>query len=315
MKITRDNYEIYFIDYLDGTLPSELIDELKAFLLVNRDLEEQLHAVEHCRLPLPSEHFSDKESLKKDIVHECPDYYAIAAAENTLSETDRKVLGKRINTQVFQTLTQTYRNLKLRPDLSIHFEKKNRLYRKSPRRVFFRTASVAAGLLLLVGIGISLLQNKHDHTVATPVYSFILLQPEKVIIPAEPATAQTKQSEQQPTALRTRKQPRQDKQIQTKDKTTILPEQLSPIPIIPPLLASVKNELPENTLELAGKYPVTDEIFLTANAKEWKQSGEGFLADNIIGSAFYSGKNLAEKIKEKITEIRSNKSVVEYVIE
>lgn len=67
MKITRDNYEIYFIDYLDGTLPPELIDELKAFLLVNRDLEDQLQSVENCRLPIPSEHFPDKESLKKTL--------------------------------------------------------------------------------------------------------------------------------------------------------------------------------------------------------------------------------------------------------
>ena len=64
MKITRDNYEIFFIDYLDGTLPPELIGELEAFLLVNRDLEEQLQTVEHCRLSVTPEHFSDKESLK-----------------------------------------------------------------------------------------------------------------------------------------------------------------------------------------------------------------------------------------------------------
>lgn len=118
--------------------------ELKAFLLVNRDLEDQLQSVENCRLPIPLEHFPDKESLKKDIVHECPDYYAIAAAENTLTENDRKTLKMRKDTAVFQALTQTYRKLKLRPDLSIQFEQKARLYRKNTRQLFFR---IQQGLL------------------------------------------------------------------------------------------------------------------------------------------------------------------------
>lgn len=312
MKITRDNYEIYFIDYLDGTLPPELIDELKAFLLVNRDLEDQLQSVENCRLPIPSEHFPDKESLKKDIVHECPDYYAIAAAENTLTENDRKTLRMRKDTAVFQALTQTYRKLKLRPDLSIQFEQKARLYRKNTRQLFFRTAGIAAGFLLLLGIGIPLLQNR-QHT--APSYSFVLLQPKEVSFPAEPSVAPAQESGRQTAAPLHSGQSSIVEQVKTENKTNLPDKQITSLPVMPPVFARVENDLPENPIELASKHPSTDEIFLTPNARIWKESGESILADNIIGSAYTTGKNLAEKIKEKIAEKRSNKSIPEYVIE
>lgn len=314
MKITRDNYEIFFIDYLDGTLPPELIGELEAFLLVNRDLEEQLQAVEHCRLSVTPEHFSDKESLKKDTIHECPDYYAIATAENALSENDRKVLGKRIDSEVFQTLTQIYRTLKLRPDLNIHFEKKACLYRKSPRRILFRTISVAAGLLLLAGIGISLLQTGSHSSTVTPSYSFALPQPEEVILPAEPLIAPVKAADRL-VAVPSRRQSQPVKQIPAESKTNVPERQLSAFPVASPVFAKVENDLPENPLELIARHPSADELLLTTNARIWKQSGEGILENNIIGSAYHSGKNLAGKIKEKITEMRSNKSIPEYVIE
>ena len=104
-------------------------------------------------------------------------------------------------------------------------------------------------------------------------------------------------------------------QVKTESKTNLPDRQISSLPVIPPVFARVENDLPENPIELASKHPSTDEIFLTPNARVWKESGEGFLADNIIGSAYATGKNLAEKIKEKIAEKRSNKSIPEYVIE
>lgn len=313
MKITRDNYEIYFIDYLDGTLSPELIAELKGFLLVNRDLEEQLQAVENSQLTVSSEQFPDKESLKKDITHECPDYYAIATAENALSENDRKALGKRIDTPVFQTLVQSYRMLKLEPDLNIHFVHKARLYRKNTHRIFlYRTAGIAAGLLLLAGIGMSLLQTRQSQSSAIPSYSFVLLQPEEVILPAEPQDVPAKQAEQ------TRYIPPKNNIPKPAKKITKQPQPMDtllPLPTVQPVFTLVENDLPENPLELINRHPASEEIFLTLNAQTWKQSGEGFLDDNIIGSAYYTGKSLAGKIKEKIAEIRSNKSIPEYVIE
>ena len=315
MKITRDNYEIYFIDYLDGTLPPELVDELKAFLLVNRDLEEQLQAVEDCQLPEFTGHFPDKASLKKELCHECRDYYAIAAAENVLSSNDRKVLGRRIDSPIFQSLVQTYRTLKLQPDLNIRFEKKTRLYRKNFRQILrYRTVGIAAGLLLLVGVGISLLQTREHQSSGLPSYAFVLLQPQEVTLPAEPAIAPVKPTGQVAVS-QFRPQSRIPEQAKPVKKPDLPTGELSPFPITTPVFAQVENDLPENPLELIAKHPGSEEIYLTVNAREWKQSGEGFFSNTIISSAYSTGKNLTEKIKEKITEIRSNKSIPEYVIE
>ena len=42
MNINRNNYEKYFIDYLEGTLSKHDIHDLRVFLLFNQDMAELL---------------------------------------------------------------------------------------------------------------------------------------------------------------------------------------------------------------------------------------------------------------------------------
>ena len=42
MKITRENYEEHFLDYLEGNLDKQLLDEFKNFLVQNPDLRDEL---------------------------------------------------------------------------------------------------------------------------------------------------------------------------------------------------------------------------------------------------------------------------------
>ena len=58
--ITRENYEIYFIDYMDGNLSERERAEVEAFLLVHPDLQEQLDGMGEVRLEFPR-----KFSVKK----------------------------------------------------------------------------------------------------------------------------------------------------------------------------------------------------------------------------------------------------------
>ena len=51
MKITRDNYESFFIDYIEGNLPENMIDQFLDFLNQNPDLKEELHLFEEVNLP------------------------------------------------------------------------------------------------------------------------------------------------------------------------------------------------------------------------------------------------------------------------
>ena len=88
MNINRNNYEKYFIDYLEGTLSKDDIHDLRVFLLFNQDLAELLDDIAKIKLTAPSVRYTRKENLKKDELHACKDYYAIAIAENSLSTQD-----------------------------------------------------------------------------------------------------------------------------------------------------------------------------------------------------------------------------------
>ena len=318
MKITKDNYEIYFLDYMDGNLSPKEIQELKAFLLIHPDLEEWLHTTEAIRFTAPSISFPDKESLKKDISHECPDYYAIAAAENQLTSQDRKVLGRRIHTSVFQSLTNTYIKLKINPDLHIHFEKKRQLYRKNESRIwFYRIGGVAAGIVFLVGIGFLLLQSPEKQEIRTRAqFSTVPNLPTTVVSKTNTSPSSNKtETINSPTTNESRRGkakpvPQEEKQLPR--------ENLSPFPIILTETAQIENDLPQKDLwTLKSKSQSISEIYLTDNANTWKRSGStGFFSDNIVSLAIVKGKNLTEKMKEKFEEYRivSNKSVNTTVI-
>ncbi|MCK4664540.1 MAG: hypothetical protein KAT68_16850 [Bacteroidales bacterium] len=65
MKINRNNYEIFFIDYLDGHLNDKDIYELMVFLSQNSDLKEELDDINGAVLVPEDLSFPEKENLKK----------------------------------------------------------------------------------------------------------------------------------------------------------------------------------------------------------------------------------------------------------
>ncbi|MDD4746584.1 MAG: hypothetical protein PHW19_04810 [Salinivirgaceae bacterium] len=64
--ITRENYEIYFIDYLDKTLSESMVAEFNAFLLKNPDLAEELDFISEVKLE-PNVCEFDGAALKREI--------------------------------------------------------------------------------------------------------------------------------------------------------------------------------------------------------------------------------------------------------
>lgn len=311
MKITRNNYEIYFIDFQDGNLPPEDIRELKTFLLMNPDLEGSLYESGKVSLPFSPVSFPNKEILKKDLCHECPDYYSIAAAENTLTDKDRKVLGNRLNTPPFEALTQTYRTLKLKPDTNIRFEKKSNLYRKNDAVArLYRVAGVAAAILIAWGIYFISQQKPEQVIVAEHLEETTVLsisKPDSVILRPEPIR----------TEIQKEKIVQKEKDnAYTKKPETLAIEPLTPIPSVVLPLIMVTNHVSPQPLGLIFPEDLDSrEIFLSENANNWRQSEPGFFSDNIFMSAIHTGKNLKEKIKERIDLYRSNKSPLLSVIQ
>jgi hypothetical protein len=62
--ISRNNYEVWFIDYLDGQLDCGQVDQLLDFLNENPDLRNELEAAAGIRLTITEDQMDNKDALK-----------------------------------------------------------------------------------------------------------------------------------------------------------------------------------------------------------------------------------------------------------
>lgn len=63
--ITRENYEIWFIDYADGNLSTDEKAMVEAFMLANQDLAAEFEAIELVVVPVSHENYAQKSSLRR----------------------------------------------------------------------------------------------------------------------------------------------------------------------------------------------------------------------------------------------------------
>jgi len=163
MRINNQNYEIWFIDYLDGKLNHQQLDELKIFLMLNPELEQELDEMEQTILQPEKVVFANKNSLKKTassltINDTNFDDYAVALMEGDLSSTDADEFKQYLNKNKNRaTEYERLRKTKLVADLSLIYPNKNTLKKSVyimpvTRKIVLRVASIAALLLLFVGL-------------------------------------------------------------------------------------------------------------------------------------------------------------------
>ena len=253
MNINRNNYEKYFIDYLEGTLSKDDIHDLRVFLLFNQDLAELLDDIAKIKLTAPSVRYTRKENLKKDELHACKDYYAIAIAENSLS-------------------TQDISDIK-------HSSRKQEI-------TGYKYSSIAAILLLILTIAITVLKSDDIHPQATEI---TMVLPPAIEIPAI-------------------------------DRVLFIKEQsLPPLPCPKPVIPVQPTRIPVMTIQelpICGITPTSvqeaakirmsspafnsSELILTENAIAWKPSESKFLSNNLFSSMINTGKMIAEKLKNNI---------------
>lgn len=294
MKINRNNFESYFIDYLDQKLTFTESRELYAFLLLNDDLREQLDDLEEIKLKAIPVEYPHKSILKKDELQECPDYYAIAMAENALTQSDVIFLNKHTE---YQELTSVYKKLKLKTNPNIRFSKKSHLYRPVKAARLIRFSLIGAAIVCLF-LGIT-----HLIQPVTDCRNTYVQIPTSLIIPDAPDTELADLSIL--TATKNEIFPNKKKQTRIfteyaenktcRDELSIM--QINTLPAI------VK--VPEVTLayELISNYPAyftfQSEIYLAESASIWKSSERNIFSDNIFNTMIQAGKLLAEKLKIK----------------
>ena len=125
MKITRDNYESFFIDYIEGNLHESMIDQFLDFLNQNPDLKEELHLFEENTVVAYLEDDLDADENK--------------AFENYLAAHPE--LKKEYD---------LFAKTRLTPDSGIKYPEKRKLYRKSGATIVMNWVARAAAVLVLI---------------------------------------------------------------------------------------------------------------------------------------------------------------------
>ena len=162
-KVNKNNYEIYILDYYEGNLSDNQVDELMLFLAENPKLKEEFDNFENITLsPDMSIEFKDKDKLKRNIITPCNNInennyenFFIADLEGDISSEESENLKTFIEKnpclkKEYETFKLTY----LKPDESIVFENKKSL-KKYPFKAYFKkqiyySVSIAASILIVL---------------------------------------------------------------------------------------------------------------------------------------------------------------------
>jgi len=166
MEINRQNYESYVLDYIEGTLPENMVFAVLSFLKSNPDIEEETKSLFDFSFKHENTKFHLKNTLKKNTHHDIPgiskfEQLSIAMLEKEINEDENKQLKQILESKpeliaVHHLLQKT----KIFPDLDVHFKEKQQLFRAPAKKFIIPITiySIAAGLLILLGFGIILKQ-------------------------------------------------------------------------------------------------------------------------------------------------------------
>jgi len=135
-NLTRNNYEIWFLDYLDGQLSNEQLDALLDFLELNPDLKEELRGVSGVSLAAGVEPLDQKELLLKSPA-DIPgiaaiDQLCIARMENDLPEEEAHQFDIRLDEDSeLSGIYTAFRHTRLDPSDSVIYPHKKELRKKT----------------------------------------------------------------------------------------------------------------------------------------------------------------------------------------
>ena len=161
-KINRNNYESYFLDYLEGNLDGRRREELISFLEENPDLKEELNGLEAIRLGRDQVNFAGKTSLKKDLTLSDPGYtlfdeLSLDRLEGELPENQAREFDQLISEDPDKKKEyELYEKTLLKPDKKLRYTGKGALKRGRTiqiyRKTIYRSVALAASILILAGV-------------------------------------------------------------------------------------------------------------------------------------------------------------------
>jgi len=170
MKISRDNYEVYFLDYYEGNLKGQEAEELFSFLDNNPDLAKEFNSFESITIDTNTkDEFLSKDKLKKETISASNQTdFLIAYMEGDLNKREINDVEQYIKSNAkaekeLNLLQQT----KLVPDKSIVYfgksflKKKDNISRKPIE--LYRYVAIAASVVILIGTYFYFNNNRTDN--------------------------------------------------------------------------------------------------------------------------------------------------------
>ena len=160
MKINKNNYEVYFLDYLEGNLDESLINDFIEFLKENPDLKEELSFYESVSIEPEDLQFKNKELLFKEKYDSQKEFNnaAIGVLEGDISEKEKEEFENYIAAHSEKKNDiSLFNKTKLHADESVIFEKKSILYKRFlGRKVLVWSGRIAAVLVLALTIFVAI---------------------------------------------------------------------------------------------------------------------------------------------------------------
>ncbi len=262
MDITRENYESYFVDYLEGNLDEKIVDRFIEFLQENPDLKEELKLFESVTVIPDDLTFTAKDKLYKakyDLEEEF-NKTAVAEIEKEIEAEEKAAFEKYLATHPEkQKDKELFEKTILHPDENIRFAHKEKLYKKSGRKVFLLWSGRVAAVLIL-GLAIFSLINQKSETPFSEnqVAQVEEKTEEKASTPveAEDKSEATKKSEPEKVVEQAPKPVIEKKDEPVAEKQS-LPEKISTEPIQEEVLPErIPIEIPETLIARAASIDV-----------------------------------------------------------
>ncbi len=152
MEINKNNYEAYFIDYLEGNLDELLVNDFIEFLQQNPGLKEELSLFETVSVEPENISFDKKKILYKEKLDLEKEFNkaAIANLEGDISASDKSEFEKYVSEHPEKKRdVALFGKAKLQSDETIVFSKKNKLYHYLlGRNILLWSGRVAAILII-----------------------------------------------------------------------------------------------------------------------------------------------------------------------
>lgn len=158
MDINRNNYESFFMDYLDGKMSPDQVIKLMSFLRENPDLKTELEEFEEINIEPDKKRFESKITLKKTFIVDDSNFddLCIASLEGDLNEEEATLFQNWLQQNHLKVKEfELYKKTRLIPE-KITFDFKSTLKKSYAGRIFTPKVriyfSAAASIIILIAL-------------------------------------------------------------------------------------------------------------------------------------------------------------------